>query len=89
MILIVNHRRSNRAKKNYLYGVGQWSWERLPVVSNEHSRSWEKLPVVSTEQLVRIDKESVDSKVLVNVDKPNSEIEPLIAVTRDNFQHEN
>ena len=32
--------------------------------------------------------EAKESKVLVLANKPNSEVEPLIAVTRDNFQHE-
>ena len=31
--------------------------------------------------------ESVDSKVLVHENKPNSEIEPLITVKKDNIQH--
>ena len=37
-----------------------------------------------------LDKESVNSKVLVHVheNKPNSEIEPFIAVKRDNIGHE-
>ena len=34
-----------------------------------------------------LDKESVDLKVLVWCNKSNSEIQPLIAVKRDNFQH--
>ena len=34
-----------------------------------------------------LDKESVDSKVLDHENKPNSEIEPFIAVKRDNIEH--
>ena len=34
-----------------------------------------------------LDKESVDLKVLVHENKPNSEIEPFIAVKRDNIEH--
>ena len=72
---------SRMTKVAHFVEVG-WESESGPVNSSLHDILWFLLVL----SLV-LDEESVDSKVLYKRNISNSEIQPLIAVKRDNFQH--